>query len=196
MATRARASNLKLNIDPKWLEKVYDKLNPILEAGAKQLMEAARAKAPYDPKSRRASGQRKKTDNFPQVHHRDSIYMGQVDEKKRREKAAEVKVFFDTKPGSLKSYFVRSRSGRGWWLERGTKGLSAGMASTGSNYLSLIDKETTKKGRARAARLIMRQMKQIAAGKHPHYATPKQPHFLPASRAAIRKIKAQVSHLI
>jgi hypothetical protein len=192
----SNTGNVSINIDPRWLEKVYDKLNPILEAGAKQLMEAAKAKAPYDPDSRRASGKRKKTDNFPQVHHRDSIYMGEVDDTKRRKMAAEKKLFFNTKPGLLKSYFVRSYSGRGWWLEKGTKGLSAGMAVTGSNYLSLIDTEKTKKGKARAARLIKRQLKQIAAGKHPHYATPKQPHFLPASKAAIRKIKAQVKNLI
>lgn len=196
MATRARASNLKMNIDPKWLEKVYDKLNPVLEEGAKLLMNAAKAKAPYDPKSRRASGKRRKTDSFPAEHHRDSIYMGEVDESKRRKKAAEMMIYFDTQPGLLKSYFVRSSSGRGWWLERGTRGLSAGMAVTGDSYISIIDREKTKKGREKAAGLIKRQLKQIAQGGHPHYATPKQPHFLPASRAAIRKIKSQVRNLI
>ena len=191
-----RTTSLKLNLDPKWIEKVYDKINPVLEEGAKILMRDAKANAPYDPKSRRANGKRKKTDNFPTVHHRDSIYMGLVNDKKRREKAGNVRLFFDTKPGLLKSYFVRSSSNRGFWLEKGTKGLSAGQAITGENYGALIDAEKTKKGRARTAGLIKRQLAEIGKGGKPHYATPKQPHFLPAYRKAAKYIKTMIRSIV
>lgn len=196
MATRARAGHLKLDVDRQWMVKVCDKINPVLEQAAKGIEADAKAKAPYDEKSRRASGKRSKTDNFPVTHHRDAIYHGQVDESKRRKKAAEVALFFDTMPGKLKSYFVRSRSGRGWWLEEGTKGLGAGQSMSGENYMALIDQEKSKKGRSRAAKLILRQLREIRGGGRPHYATPKQPHFSPAFRKWAKWVGQKIAHIV
>ena len=195
MATKLN-KGLVLKLDPKWLHKVYDKVNPVFEKAAKQMVRDAKAKAPYDPKSRRASGKRKKTDNFPAEHHRDSIYMGEIDESKQRSRAAEVKIFFTTQAGLLKSYFVRSSSNRGYWLEKGTKGLSGGQAITGENYGALIDIEKTKKGRARTAGLIRKQLIEIGKVGKPHYATPKQPHFLPAYRKAAKYIKTMIRSIV
>lgn len=195
MATRARAAHLKLNIDPHWLERLADKINPVLERAASGIEADAKAKAPYDEKSRRASGKRAKSDNFPTKHHRDTIYYGEVNETKRRGQAAEVGLFFNTMPGRLRSFFVRSSSGRGWWLEQGTTGLQGGMDASGSNYLKQIDAETTQKGRKRIAGLILRQMKEIAKGGKRHYSTPRQPHFSPAFKKWARYIKQKLQHI-
>lgn len=193
---RANASQLKLNIDPHWLEKMYEQVNPILETAAKGIEAEAKEKAPYDPKSRRASGKRRKTDNFPTKHHRDSIYHGQVNDQKRRERAGTINLFLGTLPGKLKSYFVRTSSDRGYWLEHGTKGLSKGMAVSGASYLKLMDQSGSKKKRSKTAALILRQLRQIEGGGKPHYATPAQPHLAPAFKRWAKWIDTKIANLV
>lgn len=173
----AGIKGLDLKIDKSALEKATAKINEIFRQAAREMVKVAKARAPYDPKSRHAKGET----TFPETHHRDSIRFGQMVSKKGQAGEANRAMnlgFFGVNGGPLKYAFIRSNSGRGYWLEKGTSG-----AKKGGQF--------AVKRKGPAARQARRINQAIAAGDtyHIHYATKRQRHFEPGMSAAKRYIK-------
>ena len=178
-----RGLNLKIN--KAALNKATDKINDVFRNAARTMVRVAKDKAPYDPKSRHAAG---KT-NFPAEHHRDTIRFGQMVSRKGQAGKANRAVnlgFFGVEGTPLKYAFIRSNSGRGLWLEKGTSGAKGDSG--------VFEVKRRREGVAQAKRI-----KAATAGggsARLHYATPRQKHFSPGMSAARRYIKANLRNVV
>lgn len=188
---RMRGSVL-LKYDPEILSKVADKVSDILMQAARGMSEDTRQRAPYDPASRRANGKQKQ--GFPSTHHRDSIRWGQVNPNKWRPRKTDTSTLWGNNKTRMKSYYILSFSGRGYWLEKGTKGFRGPMKMTYTieDYASLAMAERNRSKQM----LIKRQYREYQKDKRVHFATKAQPHFMPAFRKWKRWVNVQIRNII
>lgn len=200
----AKTTTIKITYNGKDLELAKRKLRDTIEDGAEITAQAAARLAPFDPNSRHASG---KT-NYPPVHHRDSISAG-----KAKPKAKSEEVLGASSDWGV-NWYVKSASGRGYWLEKGTKGNERKYTSERTTHKKRMDvigkyglapdkatKKLMSKGEKRLLTNAIKSLKQTGevvkfkAAKL-HAATPAQPHIMPALAIAKRYIEQKLKDIL
>lgn len=200
----ARTTRITVKYSLKDLEDAQRKVRDVLEEGSEVLAQAASRLAPYDLESRHAKGETP----YPDVHHKHSIYAGKA---KSTEKGG---VTFGVTHDWGGSWYVRSASGRGYWLEKGTKSNDRKYTrerETHKRRMEVINKyglapdKATKKLMSKwEKRLLTNAIKSIRqtgevvkfkTAKY-HAATPARPHFEPALSIAKRYIELKLKNLL
>lgn len=203
----AKTTTMKITYNGRDLELAKQKLRDIIEDGAEITAQAAARLAPFDPNSRHASGKTK----YPSVHHRDSLRSGKAKSKKQ----GETNQVFGESSQWGGTWYVRSTSGRGYWIEKGTKGNErkySGERETYKKRMAVVakygltpDKKTKKevmtKGEKRLLTNTIKSLKETGevvkfkAAKL-HAATPAQPHIMPALAIAKRYIEQKLKDIL
>lgn len=202
----AKTTTMKITYNGRDLELAKQKLRDIIEDGAEITAQAAAKLAPFDPNSRHARG---KTP-FPDMHHRDSLRSGKAKSKKQGDKA---QAFGEASQWGG-TWYVRSTSGRGYWLEKGTKGNERKYTSERTTHKKRMDvigkygltpdkatKKTMTKGEKRLLTNAIKSLKETGevvkfkAAKL-HAATPAQPHIMPALAIAKRYIEQKLKDIL
>lgn len=200
----AKTTTMKITYNGRDLELAKQKLRDIIEDGAEITAQAAARLAPFDPNSRHASGKTK----YPSVHHRDTLSAGKAKSKSNHEEVLGAKNDWGV------NWYVKSASGRGYWLEKGTKGNERKYTSERTTHKKRMDvigkyglapdkatKKLMSKGEKRLLTNAIKSLKQTGevvkfkAAKL-HAATPAQPHIMPALAIAKRYIEQKLKDIL
>lgn len=194
---------ITVTYNKKDLEGIQRRVKEVMSEGVEIIEQAARRLAPYDPESKHAAGKTK----YPNVHHRDTLRGGKAKDKNESSHGETFAV--DDNWGG--TWFVRSGSGRGYWLEKGTKSNERRFHRERETYSKRMDvigkygltpdkgtKKQMSKGEKRLLTNAIKSLKttgEVVKFKDAklHAATPAQPHIMPAFEIAkmyiIRKLK-------
>ncbi|MCG3141736.1 MAG: hypothetical protein HDKAJFGB_03055 [Anaerolineae bacterium] len=203
----ARKTTMKVTYDTRGLELAKQRVAAVLEEGSEIVAQAATRLAPFDPQSRHAKGQTQ----YPDMHHKDSIRSGKAKSKKQGDKA---QAFGEASQWGG-TWYVQSTSGRGYWIEKGTKSNErkySGERETYKKRMAVVakygltpDKKTKKevmtKGEKRLLTNTIKSLKETGEvvkfkTAKLHAATPARPHLMPAFELAKRYIIQKMKNLL
>lgn len=202
----ARKTTMKVTYDTRGLELAKQRVAAVLEEGSEIVAQAATRLAPFDPQSRHAKGQTQ----YPDMHHKDSIRSGRAKSKKQGDKA---QAFGESSQWGG-TWYVRSTSGRGYWIEKGTKGNERKYTSERTTHKKRMDvigkygltpdkatKKTMTKGEKRLLTNAIKSLKETGEvvkfkTAKLHAATPARPHLMPAFELAKRYIIQKMKNLL
>lgn len=215
MARRRRARRSKsttmgvvLDINLDAVPAIQNAVNQALKDAAVVMAHTAKQLAPVDPNSRKVRGLRPQ---WGDKHHRDTIYHGKA---KERATPTDMDVGIGVKQHGFDTYYVRSASGMGLWLERGTKarrGMTEKQSATYRARKEVIkkhgldfDREERKSMSRGDKRSIMASIRSLAKtgdivnfkSARSHAATPPRPHFGPALERVMEFLARRLRNII